>query len=178
MIFVTVGTQLAFDRMVGVVDRWAGRTGRTDVFAQIGPTAAPPEHIEWRDFLPPDEHRRRFDAASVVVSHAGMGTILSALEASKPLLIVPRRAALGEQRNDHQLATADRFSGAPGIRVARDEEELARELDRLEDFVGAPPIASHASPELIHAVRTFIHEGRLPDGPPGDRGPGGGGERP
>ena len=36
MILVTVGTDLPFDRMVRVVDDWAGETGRRDVFAQIG----------------------------------------------------------------------------------------------------------------------------------------------
>ena len=39
MIFVTVGTQLAFDRMIKAVDEWAGARGRTDVFAQVGPAA-------------------------------------------------------------------------------------------------------------------------------------------
>ena len=48
------------------------------------------------------------DAAAAIVAHAGMGTILTALETGKRLLVMPRRAALGEHRNDHQLATVSR----------------------------------------------------------------------
>jgi hypothetical protein len=33
MIFVTVGTQGQFDRLIRTVDEWAGGHGRTDVFA-------------------------------------------------------------------------------------------------------------------------------------------------
>ena len=36
MIFVTVGTDSPFDRLMQVVDEWAAASGRTDVFAQIG----------------------------------------------------------------------------------------------------------------------------------------------
>ena len=35
MIFVTVGAQLPFDRLVDTVDAWAGRKGDTEVLAQI-----------------------------------------------------------------------------------------------------------------------------------------------
>ena len=81
-------------------------------------------------------------AADAVVAHAGIGTILGALELGKPTVVMPRRAALGEHRNDHQLATARRFSG-PGIAVALDEHELAAELGRM----ASPADPRHASDE-------------------------------
>jgi hypothetical protein len=37
MIFVTVGTQGQFDRLIRTVDEWADARGRTDLFAQTGP---------------------------------------------------------------------------------------------------------------------------------------------
>ena len=80
MIFVTVGTQIPFDRLVRTVDEWAGRTGRADVFAQIGDSRFAPRHLEAVPSLSPDEFEARFAAADVVVAHAGMGTILGALE--------------------------------------------------------------------------------------------------
>ena len=76
MILVTVGGQLPFARLIDAVDRWAGAAGRTDVFAQVGDTEAVPSHIESARFLDPAAFRQRFDAATVVISHAGMGTIL------------------------------------------------------------------------------------------------------
>ena len=106
MIFVTVGTDLPFDRMVRVVDRWAADTGRREIFAQIGETAWRPAHMEFSNFLDPSEFVRRFSAARTIVAHAGMGTILSALRYEKAIVVMPRLAALEEQRNDHQMATA------------------------------------------------------------------------
>ena len=42
MIFVTVGHQMPFDRLIAAVDAWAGARGRSDVFAQIGTTSLRP----------------------------------------------------------------------------------------------------------------------------------------
>ena len=162
MIFVTVGTQLAFDRMVKGVDEWAGSRGRTDVFAQIGPTAFKPRHLQAQDFITPAECREKMLASRAIVAHAGMGTIIGALELGKPLLIMPRRASLGEQRNDHQLATARRFAELGQVTVAFDENELSARLDELETMAFKDRISPYASPRLLAAVRAFIKGEALP----------------
>lgn len=131
MIFVTTGAQMPFDRLVRAVDGWAGGTGR-EAFAQIGDAGYEPRHLEWTRFLPPAEFRARLDQASAVVAHAGMGTIIRCLELGKPILVMPRRASLGETRNDHQVATAKRFRALGMVRVANDEGELLSHLDEIE----------------------------------------------
>ncbi|MEL6477459.1 MAG: glycosyltransferase [Pseudomonadota bacterium] len=159
MIFLTVGTQLPFDRLVAAVDAWVGQTG-TPVFGQISDLAPEnyhPKHMEWVPRLAPEEFERRYEAAPAVVAHAGMGTIIGALTRGKPLLIMPRQAALGEQRNDHQIATAARFGARPGIRVAAEAEDVAPALDALADQGSAPPsLGPHAEPDLIAAVRAAL----------------------
>jgi UDP-N-acetylglucosamine transferase subunit ALG13 len=134
VIFVTVGEQLPFDRLIRAMDRWASSSSK-EVFAQIGDAAWKPLHIQFSDFLAPEVFREKFLAAEIVVAHAGMGTIISALEMEKPLLVMPRRAALGEHRNDHQFATAKRFLALNYISVAFDEAELLAKLDCLDDVV-------------------------------------------
>ena len=163
MIFVTVGTQLPFDRLVRAVDDWAGARGRGgDVFAQTATTGAAgfrPRNLAWAAYLDPPDFERRFAAAHLVVAHAGMGSIIGALAAGKPILVLPRRAALGEQRNDHQLATARRFADRPGVTACLEEGEVAPALDRLASAAPEPAtraIGTEASPELIAALRTFI----------------------
>ena len=156
MIFVTVGTQLAFDRLVGAVDRWAAARPRGAVFAQIGPSALHPRHIAHERFIPPAECRERMRAAEAIVAHAGMGTILTALEMGKPLLVMPRRAALGEHRNDHQLATARRFAELGSVGVAFHEDELRAKLDTLGRLTGSHRIGPHAPEPILAALRGFI----------------------
>ncbi len=156
MIFVTVGAQMAFDRLVRTVDAWAGQRRRSDVFAQIGPSRYRPQHAAWTPFLDPPEFAAKVSAARVVVAHAGMGSILTALTAGKPILVMPRRGDLRETRNDHQVATARRFAELGRVRVAMDEDELRRQLDELDRLDGGEPIADHADPKLIDALRAFL----------------------
>ena len=92
----------------------------------------------------------------MVVAHAGMGTILSALQWEKPILVMPRRASLGEQRNEHQLATARHLSELGKINVAMDEAELRAKLDGLGQLRPRDKIGAYASDSLITALRDFI----------------------
>jgi UDP-N-acetylglucosamine transferase subunit ALG13 len=160
VVFLTVGTQLPFDRLVKAVDDWACAHPEHDVLAQIGPTGLCPRFIEWQSSISPAECERRMRDASLVVAHAGMGTVLSALEHGTPLLVMPRRAALGEHRNDHQVATARWLAGVPGVGVASDELELELRLGDAERLAGGRQIGRYASDEFIGSLRRFI------DGPP------------
>ena len=124
MILVAVGTQFPFDRLVETVDRWAATSGTSDVVAQIGPSSYVPNAIQAHAFLPPKEFQALLEQADLVIAHCGMGSILSALSHGKPIVVMPRSAAKGEHRNDHQYATAQRFSDQPGVTVAWDETDL------------------------------------------------------
>lgn len=159
MIFVTVGSQMPFDRLIEQVDEWAGLRGRRkDVFAQIGPSTYVPRNIEARAFVSPDEFRAYIEEAEAVVAHAGMGTIIETLQRQKPLLVFPRLGALGETRNDHQTATARRFAESGRLLAAYSEEELIEQLEKLADFRPASPLGPTASPALLDRVRRFVFE--------------------
>ena len=156
MILVTVGTDLPFDRMLRVIDQWAGENQRNDIFAQIGEGGWEPRHIPFRHFLQPPEFRELFVAADLIVSHAGMGTILTALHHGKPILVMPKRASLGEHRNEHQLATARRMMKMGKVNVAFDETELRRRLDNLDQLIPHEKIPPYAGGALIDGLRAFI----------------------
>lgn len=169
MIFLTVGTQLPFDRLVAAVDAWAGGRGCGDLFGQIadpGPSGYRPKNFDWVADLDPAAFEARFRAATHIVAHAGMGTIIGALGQAKPLLVMPRRAHLGEQRNDHQLATVQRLCTRPGILAAFEPEEVAERMDALlacgSDEAGqgaaadATTIAPFADKRLTDAIRAAI----------------------
>lgn len=156
MIYVTVGTQLQFDRLISAVDHWAARAKRGDVCAQIGKSSYVPQAISWVRFLTPDQSIERVRAADVIVSHAGMGTIIEALESGTPIIIFPRLAALGEQRNDHQLSTARRFGERGLVKVAEDETALNRILDGLNESKPGGCLKPFASAELTGFLAEFL----------------------
>jgi UDP-N-acetylglucosamine transferase subunit ALG13 len=88
-----------------------------------------------------------------------MGTIISAAELGKRIVILPRRAELGEHRNNHQLATASRLSHLNGLVVADDCEHLSRELNNdgtsLLDSRIDTSTRLAVSPALISEIRWF-----------------------
>lgn len=159
-VFVTVGTQLPFDRLIRIVDQWAGLTPRARVFGQIGPTKYRPQHMEWEPFIDAGECRRRVAEANAVVAHAGMGTIITALELGTPIVVVPRLASLGEHRNDHQIATARNLLAQNRVIVAFDEEHLREKLDNLDRLPGARGVSRYARPQLLNVLTEFIASGR------------------
>jgi UDP-N-acetylglucosamine transferase subunit ALG13 len=156
VIFVSVGTQLPFDRLIRTVDQWCGDRGLVDVFAQIGDGRFQPRHLQWRRTLSPELFREKLEFADLVISHAGMGTILTALELGKRVIVLPRMASLGEHRNEHQLATARKLGSRGLITVADDEGRLRNILDRVDSTAGADCISGSASPELLLRLNQFI----------------------
>jgi UDP-N-acetylglucosamine transferase subunit ALG13 len=155
VIFLTVGHQMPFDRLVAAVDDWVEESGRLDVFAQIGSGSYAPRNFASVATLSPADFAQHVADASGIVAHAGTGTIIAALRRQTPLLVLPRRASLGETRNDHQLATADYFEKAGYLMAVRETADLAPALERLESFQPSATIQGAASPELLHRLREF-----------------------
>ena len=155
MIFVIAGTQEPFDRMLRAIDEWA--VGQDHfIFAQIADAKYKPANFSFVDFISPLEFNENFKKADIIISHAGMGTIIMALEHQKPILVMPRLAKFGEHRNDHQLATAKGFEKLGLINVAYDEIELLQKLDIIQTFKPSRQIGKYADSQLIDTIRQFI----------------------
>ncbi len=167
MILLTVGTQFPFDRLVRVVDDWASSNGRTDVVAQVGESLYTPRQLRSFAFTSPSELRRLQEQCSVMISHAGMGSIFAALELGKPIIIMPRDHTRGEHRNAHQLGTAQRFSSRAGVHVAADEVQLGNTLRRLDALIAPETtLSSVAPPEFVDVLRRHLSNvfaGKLAD---------------
>lgn len=162
-IFIAVGTQLAFDRMIRIVDEWAADHPDVEVFAQSGPAEYAPKHMQSESFVPPHVFENKAKSADVLIGHAGTGTIFLALELGKPVIVMPRRANLGEHRNDHQLATAEKFQELQGVTVAWTDDELSSILDGLDEIERPDEtFEPHANPELLRELSDFINDSPLP----------------
>jgi UDP-N-acetylglucosamine transferase subunit ALG13 len=158
MIFVTTGTQDPFDRLMRTIDQAFPYLNGVEIIAQVAKSEYEVKNFKTYEFLSPIEFEDYFNRADLIIAHAGMGTIISALVKGKPILVMPRLVKFGEQRNDHQLATARRMDQLGYINVAYDEKELIKKLRLLS----ANPLNSlltideHASKELIDSLSNFI----------------------
>jgi Uncharacterized conserved protein len=161
MIFLSVGTQLPFNRLVSYLDGWVRENvDPMDVFAQVGPLPLDlTPCFRTVASLPADQFLTSVKNCRIFVSHAGMGNIITALEVGRPIVIVPRQRSLGEHRNDHQLHTADKFRDYAGVFVARDYDEFKASMTTAWT---ASPKAAEMTPErlrLVDYVRRFITDG-------------------
>jgi UDP-N-acetylglucosamine transferase subunit ALG13 len=161
MIFLTIGSHEPFDRLVRAFDTWCADHPDTPAFAQIahvGANGYRPQHCDWTEKLGPADYGARFAGAALVVSHAGMGSIITAMDLGKPLVVMPRRGHFQETRNDHQWATAKRFSDKAGIFVADDEHALAACMDRALASSKSPTaaVSAFAAASLTDAIRAII----------------------
>lgn len=139
MIFLTVGSALPFDRLVRMVDQAVGAGALAEeVFAQIGAGTYQPRHMRWVRMLPAAEFAATVDGCSAIISHAGIGTITTAVENGKPLLVLPRNPAFGELVDDHQTKTARCFAELGHLLTFENEQELAARLAELATFVPVP----------------------------------------
>lgn len=168
MIFVTVGTQLPFDRLISAVSDWAVRNPSQKVVAQTGAGRADFPGILCQPTLDQTAFRATLEAAEIVIAHAGMGSILMAAEAGKPIIIMPRRADIGEHRNDHQSDTAAEMAALSNVHVVKDAAQLGQTLTTLlqQAPASAAVLSSSAQPQLLAALRDFIWaEARQPARP-------------
>jgi UDP-N-acetylglucosamine transferase subunit ALG13 len=83
MILVTTGSSGGpFDRLLATVDRFGIDE---EIVVQHGPSSLRPQGATCVDFVPFEQLRRLVSHARVVVSHAGVGSILLCLSSSRGL---------------------------------------------------------------------------------------------
>lgn len=157
MIFVTIGAVFPFDRLVRLMDDIAPTLDGEDVFAQIGDGAYEPVNIPFARFVSASEFRARLGACKLLVGHAGMGTVLSALENAKPVVLLPRRLELGEHNTDHQMATARWLATRPGLHVAMGDADLRPAIvEALGGREAREPLSTSAPEAFLRRIRDYI----------------------
>lgn len=158
MILLTVGKQLPFDRLVSAVDALAADLPEP-VIAQVGQSRLQAQNVETHARLSARAFEELATRATLIVAHAGIGSVLLARRLQKPIVMMPRRADLGEHRNDHQLATARQLEGTDGIFIAWDGSAIGKAIDRARN---SPSLEDRESPGLArlrNAIASFIETG-------------------
>lgn len=160
MILLSVGTQLPFDRLIRSVERWALEQGRSDVVAQVGPTDYAPIGMRSFRFMEHGPFRQLQEECSLMISHAGMGSIITAMELGKPIVIMARDHRRGEHRNGHQMATLRQFANVPGVYPAADEAQLLGWLEMADKLTATPSAEAEAPKEFVARLAEYIRAPR------------------
>ena len=155
--FVSVGnTTQPFDRLLEAVTAVV-RDLPQPVFVQCGSTPFHAKGCENVAFLNMSEFQSRVGQSTLVIMHAGAGSLITALRSDKVPVVMARRARYGEHVDDHQIELARELDRVGRIVVANEPADLlpsVREaLARQESAHRATP----ASPAMIEMIADVLH---------------------
>lgn len=152
MIFATVGTHAQpFERFFAIVD--AARELGHDVVVQHGANPPPREVARGVAFMPFDEVVAHMEQADAVITHAGVGSILTARRAGHRPLVVARLRRFGEHVDDHQDELTRRLEALGHVEALRAPDEVPGALAR----VTAGHRGAEHEPNALHlAVRDAL----------------------
>lgn len=161
-VFVTVGSVFRFDRLVAAVDEWAAMRAAAGaslpMLAQIGANARPPRHMPWVERLDRIAFEEAVKGARLVIAHAGVGSVVTAAQFARPVVVLPRRAAFGEHTSDHQVETAGWLRQKPGVWVADTEADLGPALEAALalDPSTLQTLPPHAPAPFLQRLHRFL----------------------
>lgn len=156
LILVTLGTNdKSFVRLIKKIEELKIR-GVLDeeIIVQAGYTKYESEHLKVFDLIAMDEFNELMKECSLLITHGGVGTIISGLKNKKKVIAVPRLQKYGEHVNDHQLQIIENFSNAGYILASFEVEELENTLSRVADFKPNPYTSN--TENMISLVRDQI----------------------
>ena len=155
MIFVSVGTNEArFDRLLRAV---AELPGTEELVVQHGhSTPFPGASTSLLDFLSFEQMNEAMTRARVVVTHAGVGSVLVALANGKRPVVVPRLKAFAEAVDDHQLQLGRRFAAAGLVTLVEDLDALAEAVAGEQEAAAIVPRATTLAADLTRFLEATI----------------------
>ena len=112
MIFVTLGTQdKQFERLPKAVEQL---NIDEDIIMQVGSTnfKTDKDNIKVYKYIEPDEFARYMNEASLIITHAGVGTMVQGLLLHKKMIVAARLKKYKEHVNDHQIQILETFSSS------------------------------------------------------------------
>ncbi len=158
MILVTLGTQdKTFVRLLEKINQLIDHGLIKDkVVVQAGFTKYSSDNMEIFDLIPQDEFNNLMSKADLVITHGGVGNIISALEKNKKVIAVPRLAKYGEHINDHQTQIIAKFNDLGYIIGLQDVDELDRAIKEVKKF--KPQKFVHDNSKMLNLVSKLIDE--------------------
>ncbi len=158
MILVTLGTQdKGFERLLKAIDKEIEKgTIKEKVIVQAGYTKYESDHMEIFDLISPEELDKLVEKSSLIITHGGVGSILSAIKKRKKVIAAPRLAKYKEHNNDHQKQIVKEFERLGYILELRDFNKLDKVIEKSKSF--KPKKFTSNTKNMIRLIDNYIEE--------------------
>ncbi|MES1216418.1 MAG: PssE/Cps14G family polysaccharide biosynthesis glycosyltransferase [Bacteroidota bacterium] len=106
-----------------------------EIIVQNGHTNFESTYFKFMPFIPPDKLDELYDRATIIISHAGSGSILKGVKKGKKVIAIARLKKNAECVDDHQLEILDEFARMGYILPWNENDSLVEILEKAEHFV-------------------------------------------
>ena len=95
-------------------------------------------HCQQQSFLSADQFVETIKDASIVISHAGAGTLIHSLRAGKTPVVIPRRKEYGEHVDNHQCELLEALVDEGRVVPAYDVQDLPAAIEQVRKRTTKP----------------------------------------
>lgn len=132
MIFVILGThELEFKRLLEYLEKM---NINEDVVIQSGNTHFTSNKYKIIPFLDPNEFKNYIEKSDLVITHGGVGSILTGLRYKKKVITMPRLSKYKEHNDDHQLEICNKLSKDGYTINCTDYESLENAIENYKNI--------------------------------------------
>ena len=156
MILVLLGTQNnSFVRLLDAIQyNIDKKVIRDKVVVQAGFTKFESKDMEIFNLIDKERLSELQDEADLIISHGGVGSIISSLKKGKKVIVVPRLKKYGEHVNNHQLQIARRFGEDGYVKYVINLKNLEKTLSKIDKF--EPKKYETDESNVVSIVENFI----------------------
>lgn len=156
MILVLLGTQNnSFHRLLEEIQKNIDdKNIKEKVVVQAGYTKFESKDMTIYNQLPKEQLQELIKEADLIITHGGVGSIISSITNGKKVIAVPRLQKYKEHVNDHQLDIINSFNESGYIIGIHGVEELKEALKKVPDF--EPKEYVQNTGNIIKIIKDFI----------------------
>lgn len=158
MVLVLLGTQNnSFYRLLEEIDKLIDKNIINEkVIVQAGYTKYETANMEILDLLPKDELEKYQEKADYIITHGGVGSIISSIKKGKKVIAIPRKHEYEEHVNNHQEEIVKLFNQKGYILGINDVSELEKAIKELRNFV--PKKYKQDNKKMLDIISNFIEQ--------------------
>ena len=158
MILVLLGTQNnSFHRLLEQVEKGIKNgTINEEVIVQAGYTKYQSHKMRIIDLISKEQLEKFQDEANLIITHGGVGSIITSIRKNKKVIAVPRMHEYGEHVNNHQIDIVKTFDEQGYIIGIEKVEDLEQAIIKSKEF--QPKEYKANNQKMLDIIEKFIEK--------------------
>ena len=156
MILVMLGTQNnSFHRLLEEIDNLIKKGIISDeVIVQAGYTKYESNNMKIFSLISQEELEELIEKANLIITHGGVGSIITSLKKGKKVIAVPRLHEYQEHVNNHQKEIIETFDKKGYIIGIQNVNQLEEAIERSKNFVPEKYLSNNK--KMLNIIEDFI----------------------